>query len=281
MHSRAIIPFVQRIVNLQATQQSYNVSLTNAQNEQDIVTMARLNAIAANGAADWKRTMPSSKQLHLCDIHYQVAAKINLGVEVLPVPRRCFGCKKSDACAIDPLHYLSCNYHKRREITMRHNAVVEVLHKNTLYAGGIAAMEPPNLSDEDGRRPDIQMILNGQHILSDVRISHPCCPTHAPDAARHSLATAKKAEAGKIRKYRHTANIQAAQFIPFAVETFGGLGPQAEKLIKQIIITSRDQMILWPHLQLVEELRGAIAIAIQRGNAMTMLAGYAKCAQMA
>ena len=125
------------------------------------------------------------------------------------------------------------------------------------------------------------MILNGQHILSDVRISHPCCPTHAPDAARHSLATAKKAETGKIRKYRHTANIQAAQFIPFAVETFGGLGPQAEKLIKQIIITSRDQMILWPHLQLVEELRGAIAIAIQRGNAMTMLAGYAKCAQMA
>ena len=111
-------------------------------------------------------------------------------------------------------------------------------------------MEPPNLSDEDGRPPDIQMILNGQHILSDVKISYPCCPTHAPDAARHSLATAKKAETGKIRKYRHTANIQAAQFIPFAVETFGGLGPQAEKLMKQII----KNLLFFVYIRLVHTL---------------------------
>jgi hypothetical protein len=114
-----------------------------------------------------------------------------------------------------------------------------------------------------------------------VRVPHPCCPTHAPAAAMESLATAKAAEQLKTKKYKHTADIQAAEFVPFAVETFGGYGPQAIKLMQQIIVTSRDQMILWPHLQLAEEMRGSIAIANQRGNAMTMLAGYARAAMVA
>ena len=35
-------------------------------------------------------------------------------------------------------------------------------------------------------------------------------------------------------------------------------------------------MTLWPHEQLMAELRGSIAVAIQRGNAMCMLSGYSR-----
>ena len=36
---------------------------------------------------------------------------------------------------------------------------------------------------------------------------------------------------------------------------------------------SRDNNTLWPHEIVARELRGALATAIQKGNAMTMIAG--------
>src|ERR1700728_1656479 len=70
------------------------------------------------------------------------------------------------------------------------------------------------------------------------------------------------------------AAAQKAKFKPFSVETYGGLGKSARGVYHLIQATARDHMMMWPYQQVVEEMRGAVAIAIQRGNAMVMLAAY-------
>jgi hypothetical protein len=109
-----------------------------------------------------------------------------------------------------------------------------------------------------------------------VVISHPLCPTHVRSAAKKSLAAACQAEVRKDNKYNHTAQVQHAEFVPFALETMGGIAPKALKLLRHILTSCREEMTLWPHDQLMAELRGSIAVAVQRGNAMCMLSGYSR-----
>ena len=70
------------------------------------------------------------------------------------------------------------------------------------------------------------------------------------------------------------AKTQNAKFIPFAVEMYGGLGRSAKKLLKMISKCARDQMLMWPYHQIIQNLKGEIAVSIQRGNAIAILAGY-------
>ena len=53
----------------------------------------------------------------------------------------------------------------------------------------------------------------------------------------------------------------------------GGMAPKAVKLLHHILTSCRDEMT---HDQLMAELRGSIAVAVQRGNAMCMLSGYSR-----
>ena len=70
------------------------------------------------------------------------------------------------------------------------------------------------------------------------------------------------------------AKSQNAKFIPFAVEMYGGLGRSAKKLLRMISKCARDQMLMWPYHQIIQNLKGEIAVSIQRGNAIAILAGY-------
>jgi len=183
-----------------------------------------------------------------------------------------------DACAADSDHPLVCVGQKGRSLTTRHHLTVDALYVSTLHAGGLAIKEPTNLSGQgDHSRPDLQLVVNGQQCLVDVTIRHPGCKTNiANGSAREQLAAAAKGEAEKKAKYTDMAQTQQASFLPFAVETYGGLGKSARKLIKQIASAAEDQMQMLTEEEIREELRGSVAIAIQKGNAMIMLSAYHK-----
>ena len=55
---------------------------------------------------------------------------------------------------------------------------------------------------------------------------------------------------------------------------YGGLGKSAKKLLNKISKCARDQMLMWPYHRIIQNLKGEIAISIQRGNAIRILAGY-------
>ena len=267
------VSHLQHDLHTRAVQHTFYAAVDRAAEEKDIVTSARLNCITAPHAADWKAAIPSNSDMKLNDSHYRLAARLNLGMTVAGLPDYCYGCGRKDSVKIDPYHYLSCTTHKRREITIRHNLVLQVLYRYINYVGGVAVKEPIDLNDTDGRRPDLQVLIADQHMLSDVRISHPLCPSHVEAAARQQLATAKIGEKIKQKKYRDTATQHQAKFVAFVMESTGGMGADAIELMHQIVLASRDNNTLWPHKIVARELRGALAIAVQKGNAMTMIAG--------
>ena len=80
----------------------------------------------------------------------------------------------------------------------------------------------------------------------------------------------------KHRKYDQTAADQQPEFIPFVVETSGGMAPDAERLLWIIAKAGEEQLGMWPKREVARQLTSAVAIAIQKGNAMTYLAGHSR-----
>ena len=252
--------------------------MTNAREHGDKLEAARLLAVSADGAALWKCTTPSTAQLTLSDTHYQTAAKLALGVAPVSLPSNCVSCHKIDACAIDPFHPLSCSSQTGREITLRHDSIVNDLQQGTIAAGGVCVKEPTRLSpDGDRNRPDLQLVIGSQQILVDVTIRNPTSPTYYEcrgGSAEQQLRSTVIAEQQKTAKYSTMAKAQGAKFLPFAVEMYGGMGKSAKQLLQLINKSARDQMLMWPYQQIMQNLKGDIAISIQRGNAIAILAGY-------
>ena len=57
------------------------------------------------------------------------------------------------------------------------------------------------------------------------------------------------------------------------MEATGGMSASAQHIYEKIILASRDDArSLWPHEIIASEFRGAIAVALQTRNAMTMIA---------
>jgi hypothetical protein len=142
--------------------------------------------------------------------------------------------------------------------------------------GGQAVREPKGLHHEDRRRPDLQIVFPGQHLLTDVTISHPL--TRARCMRNHSLggeaSVARAMEARKRSKYALTASRQDARLLPFAMETCGGMAPDAVALLKAISQGAQEQLGLWPHYEVIRHLVGSIAVAVQKGNALMVLQAY-------
>jgi hypothetical protein len=272
--SSASVAQLQSSLNKQATQHLFDAAVNRAESAEDTHTVARLNAITAPHAPDWKATAPSNPQTTLSDTHYRIAAQMNLGIPLSSLPPDCYGCKHGKGkVKDDPYHYLSCPYHKRRQITLGHNMLLQILYLYINYVGGTAIKEPKHLHDKDDRTPDLELMIDDQHILTDVHITHPLCPTHVRKSARSQMKAAERGEYRKTHKYTHTAQLHDAAFIPFVMEATGGMSESAREIYEKIVLASRNNRTLWPHEIIARDLRGAIAITVQKRNSMTMIAG--------
>src|ERR1700743_1703250 len=59
-----------------------------------------------------------------------------------------------------------------------------------------------------------------------------------------------------------------------AVETYGGLGKAARKLRKRIASSTEEGLQMLSESEVMRELKGSVAIAVQKGNANIILAEY-------
>ena len=60
------------------------------------------------------------------------------------------------------------------------------------------------------------------------------------------------------------------------METYGGLAPSAVKLIQAMAQAAAQHLSLWSRIDILRELVGSVAIAVQRGTALSYLEGYDK-----
>ena len=82
------------------------------------------------------------------------------------------------------------------------------------------------------------------------------------------------AENGKYAKYDSLARSVNAEFVPFVVETTGGITKTSSTLLNNITLACSEHQSIWSSQELQKELYASISVAIQRGNAIAMTAGY-------
>ena len=241
--------------------------------------LAHFTACSAPQASAWKRAAPTQPLSTLLDRQYRIAARLNLGLPPLSsdhqLPADCPLCKKGEkALANDPWHYLSCKSLATREVISRHNAVKDALYRAVLLTGGQAVREVSGMQTLSRLRPDLQIVYPGQHVLTDVAVVDPL-GAHARLAPERPTAAAKHRAAEKRKKYAAIASRHDADFIPFVVETCGGLDSDAIALLNLISGAASEHLSLWSQEDAAEDLLHSVAIAVQKGNAMTILGAHA------
>ena len=137
-----------------------------------------------------------------------------------------------------------------------------------------ARREVTGLSANTSLRPDLLLSLPSRTVLSDVAVCHPLAPGVRNQAGSRALGLARNKEAVKRNKYLAMSSTHCFEQLPVALETTGGMGPAAVMLVKAMADATEEQLRMWTREHIVREVAGSLAMAVQRGNAMTMLEGY-------
>jgi hypothetical protein len=78
----------------------------------------------------------------------------------------------------------------------------------------------------------------------------------------------------KRRHYADLITLHHYQLYPFVMETCGGMAPGAVRLVKIMAEAGEAHLRLWAKEDAVRELLHTVAVAVQRGGALSYLHGY-------
>jgi hypothetical protein len=233
--------------------------------QSDMISQARLLSVSTRESGSWLHALPSSSLGNrLDDDSLRVAVALRLGASIC-APHIC-PCGK----LVDILghHGLSCNRSAGRR--PRHEAINEVIRRALVSAGVPAILEPSGVCRNDGKRPDGMSLIpwrSGKAMVWDATCVDTLATSHLLSTAYQKGAAAIKAEQKKASKYSCLTDNYI--FIPFAVETLGAWGPQAIALTHEI---GRRIRCRTGERRAYEFLVQSISVAIQRGNAASVLA---------
>jgi len=238
-------------------------------------------AVTAPGASTWISSTAFDSATTIPNDAYKLAVRLRLGLPPQDImPHNCHSChvySPQDLSLVEKneWHHLTCMQgHGGREITIRHNQVVATIDRFAKLAGATVVMEPKHLFSDSAKRPDLQIIIGHKQYLVDVTIVHPTAPANLSHSQK-VLGQAHAAEKSKCRKYDEISLEQHAIFVPFVIETYGGLGAKAQELMNELSIFAIDHAVIRSRYDIVSGLRYAIACSVQRGNALIASAGYA------
>lgn len=253
------------------------------------VEKVRLCAISAKYSNDWKLAYPCHSATTLSNRDYEIISRLSLGLKPYDtLPKECSSCHRKNSpieCYQidkgDIWHYISCPLRRNNELAIRHNQINLTLRKIVDLVGGVSVVEPANLDPDNRLRPDQQIILDKKEFIIDVSIVHPASQSYLNlDCTKRSLGLAESKAMSKTLKYhdllkkRNGNNNQKSIFVPFILETFGGISRSGADLLKEINIFSQQNQSVWTSDEIKFILRFSISCALQRGNAAAIRQGY-------
>ena len=260
---------------------------TNNSNSTTLLTInARMLATSAPGASTWISATAFDSNTTIDNASFKLAIRFRLGLAPFDImPKECHSCRVYDPRNLSLVeknewHWLSCvQGHGGREFTLRHNQIVLTLARFLRLAGAPTSVEPKHVYSETGKQPDLLTILNHKVYLIDVTIVNPTAPSNLVHAQR-MLGAATEAEKRKIRKYDELSSQQNYTFIPFVIETYGGIGKKAQTFLDALSVFAHDNMTVCSRFDVVNGLKYAIACSLQRGNSLIAHAGYANAVRV-
>jgi hypothetical protein len=231
---------------------------------------ARLLAVGSQGSGDWLNALPSENLgLKIDNQKFKIAVALRLGVKCCQ-PHFCSLCYAQVSSF--GTHGLSCKRSAGRH--SRHASVNSLISRALQSARIPCTLEPVGLSRNDGKRPDGLTLTpwsHGKSLIWDFTCSDTLAPSNLARSSSAAAAVAEDAEIRKSTKY----SVLASQYIfgAISVETLGAWGPKSFSLLKkignEIAITSGEPKSL-------QYLMQRISVAIQRGNAASILATMPK-----
>ena len=122
----------------------------------------------------------------------------------------------------------------------------------------------------DNDRGDLLLIRGNEAILVDVSVTRPTATTamrqHADINEQPGLAIAD-VEKLKHKHYDEKCKLHGWRFVPFVMETYGGMGAEAERLLLDMCEHAEEP------LQFLAHARTLLSVTLQRGNAELAMAG--------
>ena len=135
------------------------------------------------------------------------------------------------------------------------------------------------MSRDDGKRPDgitLTPWCNGRPLVWDFTCVDTLAQSNLPFSRQEGGKLASFAEENKRRKYSSLS--RELTFVPVAVETLGAWGHEAALLIRAI---GRRITDVSGEARATNFLRQRLSIAVQRGNAASILSCFPKSKDLA
>jgi hypothetical protein len=173
----------------------------------------------------------SSYAYMLTDKQANIVIRLWLGLDPLPNLHlvSCPLCHRD--MKMDQWHAFSCVKIRRKAVTTRHDSAAQLLARYARSNGALARIEP---KDEASLVPDGEIILPTTTDLFDVSGTHPAAQSYRVNNARHPGAAIVARARSKNNKYLAYASNLGARFVPFVIDTYGWLGKDALRLVKDI-----------------------------------------------
>ena len=219
----------------------------------------RLQSLSLNYASDWLSAAPCSKVGTLLN-NEEIRSSVcfRLGINLYSA----HPCKCGEVCDEKGVHSFSCSRNNGRII--RHDMLNQVISQALTSVGLTNIKEPSNL--HPNLRPDgitVLPFIRGKSLIWDVTSPHPLANSRLANFLPNK--TSNEAERLKTQKYAPLS--KDYHFVPIAIETLGGYGKEATKLITDI---GRRLFLKTGDNRSTHFLSQRISIAIQKGNYRTL-----------
>ena len=259
----------------------YSLSQLCELNEQKSVSKLmsikeRLHIEAHSGQSHaWVTLLPLSfKRYNLSSTDWVAAARRRLMLNVFPSQKHCNFCK-GGWCDVKGDHATMCGGGSSK--ILRHNNMRNIIAKAARDVGFNTDIEHGGgLGDQ--RRPGDVIVYNwrdGRHLLIDVAVINPMCTTNIDSLISDGVGGAAAAYGNnKERKY-HDLDRNRYEFLPFIMETTGGLSEAAVGFCKEIKKHYESSICHsdfdCPKNYEINWLQSALSVELQRANSRMVL----------
>ena len=250
-------------------------------NGLDDVNKARMLALRRANANRFMSVVPSCKEFRISSTAWKEIQRFRLGL----APAHCSdaGCdcvrgeQSSSVYNRDPAHMHNCVFERRKGVNNRHNMILGVLLKfiRRFLAGHSCIKEPlgnPRINMKTETVDNAHCDLLDSSMIGaacvDVSVSHVTAPSRIAahrrkltDPQQCALVAAKMRELEKHTKYDSLCEQYKWKMIPFVMESYGGIGPEAMVYIDSLCHDAEDKLAAKNYLL------NCLSVALQVGNA--------------
>lgn len=233
--------------------------------------LARLLSLQHSVATAWLNIMPTKNSWEIDDSTVKSALRFMLGVSPGPPEQTYFKC----VCGYrgsDCHHAMTCDKMSGHR-TWRHNQIQASVRHGGTTAGCDTSWEPregkmkeKEFGDKGyGKRGDILISRLDDLLMVDVSCVHPAGATMRAMASKQAAAAATARDKAKRRDHAKDGT-PGYTFVPFSIETYGRLGVEADKLLKDLAIDAASTGV-WERDVFLHWIRKEISLSLIRGNA--------------